>query len=104
MREKALAVATDLEHRFDLAVALGKLDIAYAIAQTQDSEEKWRALGDSALQHWDFALAKECLSRAKDYDALLLLYQASGDAAGMQAVAVESGGCVACVDPPWHGA
>jgi hypothetical protein len=37
-KEEALAVATDPEHQFELAVQLGKLETAYAITQKQPSE------------------------------------------------------------------
>lgn len=39
-KEEALAVATDPEHQFELAVQLGKLQTAYAITQEQPSEVK----------------------------------------------------------------
>ncbi len=52
LKHEALAVSTDLEHKFDLAVQLEKLDIAYNIALEVDREEKWKIVGDSALKNW----------------------------------------------------
>lgn len=47
--EQALEVATDPDYRFELAVQLGDLDIALSIAQTSESEAKWRQLGELAM-------------------------------------------------------
>jgi len=52
MKEEALAVSTDLEHRFDLAIQLGKLDIATDIAREVNREDRWKTLGDAALSSW----------------------------------------------------
>ncbi|KAI9364899.1 coatomer protein complex, subunit beta 2 [Zopfochytrium polystomum] len=94
MKEEALAVSTDAEHRFDLAIQLNKLDIAHTIASELDREEKWKTVGDAALAAWQFELAEACLRKARDLEALLLLFQASGDAAGLAdlaAMATEKG-------------
>ena len=45
-------MAIDLEHRFDLAVQLGRLDLAYEIANELDHEHKWKTVGDAALSKW----------------------------------------------------
>lgn len=47
--EEALEVAQDPDYRFDLAVQLGDLDTALAIAQTSDSESKWKQLVEFVL-------------------------------------------------------
>ena len=47
--EDALEVATDPDYRFELAVQLGKLDTALEIAETADSEGKWRQLSELAM-------------------------------------------------------
>ena len=52
MCEQALAVAKDPEHRFDLAIQLGKLNIAYEIADTLNQDEKWKIVGDRSLSKW----------------------------------------------------
>lgn len=45
----ALEVATDPDYRFELAVQLSKLDVALEIAETADSEGKWRQLSELAM-------------------------------------------------------
>ena len=45
----ALDVATDPDYRFELAVQLSKLDVALEIAETADSESKWRQLSELAM-------------------------------------------------------
>lgn len=86
-KELALEVATDPEHRFELALALNSLDVALEIAREADVEHKWKTVGDAAIAAWDITLAKECYSNAKDLSSLLLLYTALGDVAGLRQVA-----------------
>lgn len=76
-------MSTDIEHRFELATQLGKLDVAVEIARQADKEDKWKALAETALAAWQFNLAEECLRRAKDMEGLLLFYQASGNRKGI---------------------
>ncbi|KXS13491.1 Coatomer, beta' subunit [Gonapodya prolifera JEL478] len=83
LKELALTVSADPEHRFDLAIQLGRLDVALDIARTTDREDKWRVVGDAALQSWKFDLAEEAMKRAKDLEGLLLFYQAKGDKPGL---------------------
>ncbi|KAJ1964375.1 Coatomer subunit beta' [Dipsacomyces acuminosporus] len=87
MKELALEVTTDAEQRFDLAVQLGHLDIAYKLAEESDAEAKWRIVGDCALRAWNFDLAERCMLKAKDLSGLLLLYTASGSSSGMEELA-----------------
>lgn len=86
-KEKALEVATDLEHRFDLALSLGDLQQAVTIAREQDTEHKWKTVGDAALTNWDVKLAQECFVKAKDLGSLLLLYSATSDQSGLRELA-----------------
>lgn len=86
-KEKALEVATDPEHRFDLALALGELQQAVSIAREQDTEHKWKTVGDTALAAWDIKLAQECFVKAKDLGSLLLLYSATSDQSGLRELA-----------------
>ncbi|KAJ2310369.1 Coatomer subunit beta' [Coemansia sp. RSA 2705] len=87
MKEMALEVTTDPEQRFDLAIQLSQLDIACTLAEESGAEAKWRIVGDCALRMWNFALAERCMTKARDLSGLLLLYSASGNAAGMEALA-----------------
>ncbi|SAM07989.1 hypothetical protein [Absidia glauca] len=90
MKELALDVSTDLEQKFDLALQLGRLETAVDIARQVDNDSKWRTLGDAALQSWNFALAEECLQKAKDLSGLLLFYTANGNQAGLRQVAEQA--------------
>lgn len=83
-KEMALEVATDPEHRFDLALALNNLPIALEIAREADVEHRWKTIGDAALQGWDLVLAEECFTNARDLGSLLLLYTSTGNAAGLR--------------------
>ncbi|NWV58668.1 COPB2 protein, partial [Malurus elegans] len=75
-----LAVSTDPEHRFELALQLGELKIAYQLAVEAESEQKWKQLAELAISKCQFSLAQECLHHAQDYGGLLLLATASGNA------------------------
>ncbi|TRY95488.1 hypothetical protein DNTS_026147 [Danionella cerebrum] len=79
-KQQALAVSTDPEHRFELALQLGELKIAYQLAVEAESEQKWKQLAELAISKCQFALAQECLHHAQDYGGLLLLATASGNA------------------------
>merc|ERR1711939_893434 len=57
-KDLALQVATDPEHRFELALGLGELQIA-------------------------LALARECFTHSNDLGSLLLLYSSASDSAGL---------------------
>ena len=85
-KELALEVATDPEHRFDLALSLNNLPIALEIAREADVEHRWKTVGDAALTAWDLPLAEECFTHAKDLGSLLLLYTSTANADGMRKV------------------
>ncbi|XP_064157381.1 coatomer subunit beta'-like [Anguilla rostrata] len=80
-KQQALAVSTDPEHRFELALQQGELKIAYQLATEAESEHKWKQLAELATAKCQFRLAQECLHHAQDYGGLLLLATASGNAA-----------------------
>lgn len=79
-RQQALAVSTDPEHKFELALQLGELKTAYQLALESESEHKWKQLAELATAKCQFSLAQECLHQAQDYGGLLLLATASGNA------------------------
>jgi hypothetical protein len=60
LKELALEVATDMEHKFELAIQLRKLDVAHQIAEVSNAELKWRQIGDFALQEWK--VRRRCLN------------------------------------------
>lgn len=78
-KQQALAVSTDPEHRFELAVALEDLNTARLLAQEANNPQKWSQLGELAASTNNLQLAKECMQKAQDYGGLLLLATSSGD-------------------------
>ncbi|CAL5036678.1 unnamed protein product [Urochloa decumbens] len=92
MLEEALEIATDADYKFDLAVQLGKLDVAKAIATEAQSESKWKQLGELAMSTGKLEMAEECLLQARDLSGLLLLYSSLGDAEGIEKLASLSKG------------
>ena len=89
-KELALEVATDSEHKFELALALGQLPVALELAREADVEHKWKTVGDAALTAWDVALAAECFVNAKDLGSLLLLHSSTGNVEGLRALATQA--------------
>ncbi|KAG8937127.1 hypothetical protein FRC02_006327 [Tulasnella sp. 418] len=89
LKELALDVSTDPDHRFDLAVQLGDLETALSIASSTpdpESHSKWKVVGDKALDAWKFELAKRCYQKAEDVNALMLLYLSIGDRDGLRSL------------------
>lgn len=89
-KELALEVASDPEHKFELALALGQLGTALELARVADVEHKWKTVGDAALSGWDVALAAECFKNAKDLGSLLLLHSSTGDREGLRALSLQA--------------
>lgn len=89
-KELALEVATDPEHKFELALGLGQLPVALELAKEADVEHKWKIVGDAALAGWDVALAAECFVNAKDLGSLLLLHSSTGDVEGLRTLATQA--------------
>lgn len=89
-KELALEVATDPEHKFDLALALNQLEIALDLAREADVEHKWKTVGDTALAAWDITLATECFTHARDLGSLLLIYSSTSDREGLQTLASQA--------------
>lgn len=90
----AFQLTPDLDHKFELALQLNKVDEARNIAERQESQEKWRKVGDIALKTGQFELVEECYNKSQDYNSLLLFYSSYGDQEGLQKMAknaMESG-------------
>ncbi|VFQ83845.1 unnamed protein product [Cuscuta campestris] len=87
MVEEALDVATDPDYRFELAIHLGRLEIAKEIAVVAQSESKWKQLGELAMSTGMLGMAEDCLKHANDLSGLLLLYSSLGDADGITELA-----------------
>lgn len=77
-KEAALVVSVDPEQKFELAIAMSRLDVAQEMATEIDSPDKWKQLGEVAMRLCNFDLAETCMEFAKDYSGLLLLYTAAG--------------------------
>ncbi|KAF1774274.1 G-protein beta WD-40 repeat [Phytophthora cactorum] len=85
-KEEALALSTDPDQKFDLAVQLAKLDIDKgdkAKDMDIETQHKWKQLGDLALNDCQLALAEDCALRADDFSLLLILYTSRGDKEGL---------------------
>ncbi|KIL57237.1 hypothetical protein M378DRAFT_88171 [Amanita muscaria Koide BX008] len=90
MKELAIQITSDPEHKFELALSLDDLDTATEIARTvppHEAEHKWKSIGDRALAVWRFELAKEAFENASDLSALLLLLLSVGDREGLKELA-----------------
>ncbi len=69
----------DSEHKFDLALQLGNLQVCYDLAIELENEQKWLQLSDIATKQGDLKLVQECLTRAQSFGSLILLASASSD-------------------------
>ncbi|XP_077292291.1 coatomer subunit beta' [Arctopsyche grandis] len=75
-KQQALAVSTDPEHRFELAIQLEDVDVASKLA---DNPSRWLRVADLALQKSNLELASHCFRKADDVTGLLTLATSSGD-------------------------
>nr|KAF6473743.1 COPI coat complex subunit beta 2 [Rousettus aegyptiacus] len=55
-KQQALTVSTDPEHRFELALQLGELKIAYQLAVEAESEQKWKQLAKNNVAFMSYFL------------------------------------------------
>jgi len=104
-KEEALAVTNDLDHKFELAIDLRRMEIAHKVLLERDSkltqfaeestesQSKWRRLGDLALLNGEIELAEHCASRSGDMSGLLLLYSCAGNKDGMLSLAERAKSC-----------
>jgi len=79
----AFHLTPDLDHKFELALLLNQVDEARNIAERQDSQEKWRKVGDIAMKMGQFEMVEECYTKSQDYNSLLLFYSSYGDQEGL---------------------
>ena len=96
LKEQALQLTTDPDHKFDLAVALNDVESALSIARSTPAPEdaaKWKIVGDRALAAWRFDLAKECFENAGDVSSLFLFHLATGDQTALRELAGTAGEC-----------
>jgi coatomer subunit beta' len=94
-KEEALAVTQDADHKFDLSLELGQVDLAHSILletpdeekDSTDAQTKWKRLSDAALKDTNLELCEAAGIASNDYSGLLLMYSATGNLAGMQRLA-----------------
>ena len=78
-KQQALAVSNDLDHKFELAIQIGNLKVAYQHAAEIDSDQKWTQLADLATESGNLDMAQECLHKAQNFGGLLLLATTMGE-------------------------
>ena len=79
LKEQALAVSTDADHKFDLSLQLKETKVAFELAEQADNQDKWKQLSEVALAKCEFNLARNCMLKAGDYPSLMLLATSAGD-------------------------
>ena len=77
--EMALEVSTDDDMRFELSVQLKKLDTALELCKKNPSTQRWKLIGDLALQFGMFDVAENAMVQSGDLNSLLLLHSSVGD-------------------------
>lgn len=80
LKQRALEITTDSDHKFDLAISLKDLKTAYTLveqAEQDESSDKLKEVAELALQEGSFDLAAGCLKKTKDTGGLLLLATAT---------------------------
>jgi len=94
-KAEAMAVTTDPDHQFDLALELGEIDRAHTLLDETPEEDrdsietmaKWKRISDAALKVSDFDLCESASIASNDYPGLLLMYSATGNLEGMEKLA-----------------
>ncbi|CCH45676.1 Coatomer subunit beta [Wickerhamomyces ciferrii] len=72
--EEALEISPDSEQKFEIAIKIKDFETAKSIANSENTEHKWKSLGDLALNSFKYKLAIESFEKANDIESLLLLY------------------------------
>ena len=84
-RAEAFDVSKDPDHKFELALALGRLEVAAGLVDIEKSSDsgslaaKRRQIGDKAIETGNLKLAEASFLAAGDSSSLLLLASCSGD-------------------------
>lgn len=88
--EEALQTSPETDQKFDLALKVGQLTLAREILGDEESEIRWRALGDASLHRYNFKLATEAYSRARDLESLFLLHSSFNNKEGLLSLAKDA--------------
>ena len=98
LKELAMQITMDPNHKFNLALVLDDLDAALGVIMQSvpetEAELKWKALGDHALAVWRFErfnLAKGAYEKAGDLGSLMLLVVFMGDRIRLEQIAAAAG-------------
>jgi len=86
-KEQALDLATDPDYMCELALGLGKLDLAADLAEKDPSPLKWKSIGDVAMQEGRLDLAEKCMVEGEDLPGLVSLGMATANAEILERVA-----------------
>uniref|UniRef100_A0A146LR86 Coatomer subunit beta' n=1 Tax=Lygus hesperus TaxID=30085 RepID=A0A146LR86_LYGHE len=89
-KRQALAVSTDAEHKFELALQLSDLEAAVGLAREIGSKAKWVQVAELAMSEAKLGLAQMCLHQAQHYGGLLLLSTSAGNVDMMEKLAESS--------------
>lgn len=81
--EEALKISPDNDQKFDLALKTTQLSLAHELLGNEESEIKWRSLGDIALKQFNFKLSIESYTKAHDLESLFLLYSSFNNKEGL---------------------
>lgn len=91
------ALSQDFETKFQISLTLNNLKNAHdlLLIAKNDNENnalvnKWKNLGDLALNKWNFKLARECFWNSNDYSSLLLLFTSTNDVKDLTELAEKS--------------
>jgi coatomer subunit beta' len=85
-RAEAFEITKDPEHKFDLALSIGKLDVASNLVDAMPAIDKVsiaakrRLIGDKAIEVGDINLAQDSYIAGGDSSSLLLIASCTGDA------------------------
>lgn len=88
--QEALKTSPDTDQKFDLALKVGQLTLAHEILGEEESELRWRSLGDASLQKYNFKLATEAYTKAHDLESLFLLHSSFNNTQGLLSIGKEA--------------
>jgi len=78
LKEAAFDLVQDVDHKFELALQLNKINEAYGLALKENNINKWKQIGDLALINGHFQIAIDSLKAANDINGLFLIFSSLG--------------------------